>query len=157
VEEDMLPFFESLSALYHDLHDGIRQAIDKLPQEALDWTPGPEMNSVSVLVTHLTGAERFLIGDVIMHDPSNRDREAEFRVQGINKSNLLKRVNDTELYVDSVLEKLNLADLEGERTHPRRGDQVKVAWALLHTLEHTANHLGHIELTVQLWQQKNTG
>jgi hypothetical protein len=30
-----------------------------------------------------------------------------------------------------------------------------VGWALLHALEHTAIHLGHIQITQQLWDQKN--
>jgi hypothetical protein len=47
--------------------------------------------------------------------------------------------------------------LETERTHPRHGNQVSVAWALLHALEHAATHVGHIQLTVQLWHQKSVG
>jgi len=29
---------------------------------------------------------------------------------------------------------------------------VGVAWAILHALEHTGIHLGHIQVTQQLWQ-----
>jgi len=151
----MITFYEELFDRFHELHADIKQALESLPPEALDWTPGPEMNSVSVLVTHLTGAERYLVGDVVMGDPSNRDREAEFRAAGLAKSALLQRLADTEAYTRVAFESLKLSDLETTRTHPRHGNQVSVTFALTHALEHVATHLGHIQLTVQLWMQKH--
>lgn len=150
----MLPFYGSLFDRFHDLHHEIEQALNGLPPEALDWKPGSEMNSVSVIIVHLTGAERFLVGDVIMQDPSNRNRDTEFRVVGMGKEDLIQRLTETEAYIKAAFEKLSLADLEAERTHPRHGNQVSVSWALLHALEHAATHLGHIQLTVQMWPQQ---
>jgi hypothetical protein len=153
----MLPFYEALLDRFYDLHREIENDLDVLPPEALDWKPGAEMNSVSVIIVHVTGAERFLIGDVIMSDPSNRNREAEFRVEGMGKSDLVQRLTATESYIKGAFEKLSLTDLETMRTHPRHGNQVSVAWAILHALEHTATHVGHIQLTVQFWKQRNVG
>jgi len=153
----MLPFYEALADRFHELHGDIQRDLEPLPSEAMDWKPGPEMNSVSVIIVHLTGAERFLIGDVIMSDPSNRNREAEFRVAGMNKGDLIRRLIATETYISAAFEKLSLADLETERTHPRHGTQVSVAWALLHALEHAATHVGHINITVQMWHQRSVG
>ena len=151
----MIPFYEELFGRFHELHADIKKALESLPPEAMDWTPGPDMNSVSVLVTHLTGAERYLVGDVVMGDPSIRDREAEFRVAGQAKNDLLQRLTDTEAYTKAAFETLKLSDLETTRTHPRHGNQVSVTFALTHALEHVATHLGHIQLTVQLWQQRH--
>lgn len=153
----MLAFYEALADRFHELHGDIQRNLETLPSEALDWKPGPEMNSVSVIIIHLTGAERFLIGDVIMSDPSNRNREAEFRVAGMSKDDLIHRLTETETYIKAAFEKLSLADLETERTHHRHGNQVSVAWALLHALEHAATHVGHINITVQLWHQRSVG
>jgi len=153
----MLIFYKVLADRFHELHGEIQRDLEALPPEALDWKPGPEINSVSVIIVHLTGAERFLIGDVIMKDPSNRNREAEFHVAGMNKADLLQRLSATEAYIRTVFEKLSLADLEGERPHPLHGNQVSVSWALLHALEHTATHVGHIQLTVQMWQKRTVG
>ena len=51
-----------------DLHQDILVAIEDLPPGGLGWTPlnetSGDMNSISVLVTHLCGAERYWIGDV---------------------------------------------------------------------------------------------
>jgi hypothetical protein len=60
----------------------------------------------------------------------------------------------TDAYLKGAFEKMNLSDLETERIHPRHGNKVSVAFAVLHALEHAATHVGHIGLTVQLWQQK---
>jgi len=153
----MLPFYEALADRFHELHGELQRDLEALPFEALDWKPGAEMNSVSVIIVHLTGAERFLIGDVIMSDPSNRNRETEFRVAGMSKEDLVHRLTETEMYIEGVFEKLSLADLEMQRTHPRHGNQVSVAWALLHALEHTGTHVGHINMTIQMWHQRLVG
>src|SRR5512136_7667 len=134
----MIPFFEALVERFHDLHEQIRNDLNSLPPEALDWIPGHEMNSVTVIITHLTGAERFLIGDVIMQEPSNRNRDAEFLVKGMAKADLVHRLDETEAYISAAFEKLTLSNLDENRLHPRRGDQVSVAWALLHALDHVA-------------------
>jgi len=148
----MNPFYEELYNRFHELHHEIEQTLDALPPDVLDWKPAPEMNSIGVLITHLTGAERFLIGDVVMGEPSNRDREAEFQAAGLAKQDLLDRLTTVDAYIKGAFEKMSLVDLEMSRTHPRNGKQVSVSWAILHALEHTGIHLGHIELTVQLLQ-----
>jgi Protein of unknown function (DUF1572) len=151
----MLPFYEELANRFQELHKAMVSAVNDLPEEALDWKPGNEMNSLSVIITHVTGSERFLIGDVVMLDPSNRNRDAEFLVKGVIKEDLIHRLNGSDVYLRSAFEELQLSDLEAMRLHPRRGIQVSVSWALLHALEHTGTHLGHIELTFQLWQERN--
>lgn len=153
----MILFYETLFERFHDLHAEILNDLQALPPEALDWIPGHEMNSVTVIIVHLTGAERFLIGDVVMQDSSNRNREAEFLVKGMTKNDLIRRLNDTEAYTKAALDKLTLEDLAAERLHPRHGNQVKVAWAILHALDHVATHLGQIQMTSQLWHQRSVG
>jgi hypothetical protein len=153
----MLTFFEALAGRFHELHGDIKRDLDALPASALDWKPGPEMNSVNIIIVHLTGAERFLVGDVVMQETSNRNRDLEFQARGLTKEDLLRRLDDTETYLKNALEKLSLSDLETTRIHPRHGDQVTISWALLHALEHTATHVGHINLTVQMWHQRSVG
>lgn len=38
-----------------------------------------------------------------------------------------------------------------------RGETVTGRWAVLHALEHTALHLGHLQLTAQLWRAPAAG
>jgi hypothetical protein len=136
------------------LHDDIKQSIEGLPQAALDWIPGPEMNSLCIIVAHVSGSERYWLGDIIAQAPSDRDREAEFRTQGVDVSGLIAQLDGSLAYGSRVVEGLGLEDLETPRVSPRDGREVTVGWALFHVLEHVAVHLGHVQLTRQMWEQR---
>ena len=150
----MQPFFTVYLNNLQEYHDEIRTALKGLPPEALDWTPGPEINSLIILVIQLIGAERYWIGDVINGDPSERDRAAEFNAQGLSEDRLIQRLSENEKYIRKALEPLALQELEAMRTSPRNGRNVTVGWALCHVLKHTALHLGHMQITRQLWEQR---
>ena len=149
----MQTFFKEYLSLLQDCHDHILRALDGLPPAALDWVPGNEMNSISVLVFHLTGAERFWIGDVAAQDPTERDRDAEFRVHDVEMDVLKKRLANNLEYARTTLDKFTIQDLETTRVSARDGREFTVAWALLHALDHANVHLGQIEITRQLWEQ----
>jgi uncharacterized damage-inducible protein DinB len=151
----MQPFAADFLSSLESQHAEIERAIDGLPQAALDWSPGPDMNTVAVLVVHLTGAERYYLGDVIAGEPSNRDRPAEFQTRGLDANTLKARLQTATDYARRVLEGLTLEDLETKRTVPRDGSQRSVASCLLTVETHTALHAGHIQLTRQLWEQRN--
>jgi uncharacterized damage-inducible protein DinB len=153
----MNAFYEAYLERLEWLHAEIKQSVQGLPQEALDWSPGKEMNSMAVLVTHLAGAERYWIGDVAAGEPSGRDREAEFRVRGLPRSALEERLQQANQYARQTLERFSLEDLQALRISPRDGEEINVAWCLLHAIQHTGMHLGHIQLNRQLWEQKDQG
>jgi hypothetical protein len=146
----LVPYFEKLSRL----HEEFKQELNSLPQEALDWTPGSEMNSVAVLAVHSAGAARYIIGEVVGGRPAQRNRAAEFRVQGWDHAGLITQLDEALAQHEQVLAELELADLEAARFSPKHDRELKVMWALVHALEHTAMHLGHVQLTRQLWQQQ---
>ncbi len=138
-----------------DLHAQMATALDGLPAPALDWSPGPEMNSLAVLITHVAGAERYWIGDVAGQDPSGRDRTSEFRTAGQTATDLLARLEASLAHAHGVLAQLSLTDLATEQPSVRHpGQTFTVAFCLLHTLEHTGQHLGHVQMVRQLWQQR---
>jgi uncharacterized damage-inducible protein DinB len=148
-EQAMQLFYEDYLKNLNELHRDIENALDGLTPAALDWAPQPGMNSIGVMVFHLTGAERFLIGDVIAGNTSHRDRDAEFKVQGMDMSELIGRLADNRDYISGVLAGLTLADLESRRLF-RNQREVTVGWVLGHALKHTATHMGQIQLTREL-------
>jgi hypothetical protein len=150
----MEKFYEDLLNRLLERHADVDQALQGLSQEAVDWKPRAGMNSLGVLVVHLVGAERYLIGDVVMRDPSNRDRDGEFRTRGLEVETLLKRLRDIEAYDRTAFETLHLSDLATLRIFPRDGSQRTVAGVLLHALDHAALHVGHIQITSELWRQR---
>jgi len=150
----MQPFFTAYLLNLKELHNDILAALKDLPPAALDWSPAAEMNSINALVTHTVGAQRFLIGEAIAGDPAHRDREAEFKVHGLDAETLIQRLNDSLDYVSSKLDGLTSDDLDAERGF--RGRKSTVAWILQHALKHTGIHLGHIQLMRQMWELYGT-
>jgi uncharacterized damage-inducible protein DinB len=134
------------------LHSDMMRTIAGLPIKALDWSPGPEMNSLVVLAVHTAGAERFWIGDMVGQVPSGRDRGAEFHALGWDEARLLARLDDVLAHSRNVLEHLSRQEMEATRISPRDGREFTVAWCLLHALEHDAVHLGHMQIVRQLWE-----
>lgn len=149
------------------LCDQFREAIADVPQEGLDWVAGEDMNSLCVLVVHTMSAGRFWLGDVPLGELSNRDRPSEFMAQGLSEAELNQQIDDFIAYAREAMPKFKLTDLANLRdvpsmhniTPPPEGAkwanrQVTAGWSILHALEHTAGHLGHAQLTRQLWDQR---
>jgi uncharacterized damage-inducible protein DinB len=137
-----------------ELHEDLLRTVKDLPQEALDWSPVSGGNSFNVIITHVAGAEKYWLGDVIAGVPSGRDRNSEFKVKQLNYDELDSRLKSALEYADGVLESLNLNEFETTRILPRDNSEITVAWALEHTLKHTAIHLGHAQITRQLWMEQ---
>lgn len=156
-EDRMHPGYEAYFERLEALHADAKRAIAGLPQDALDWVAGPDVNPLGALVVHLTGAERYWIGDVVGGEPSGRDRAAEFEARGWDEAVLTLRLDETLAHCRAVLGGLTLEELAELRTSPRDGRQFSVAWSLAHALEHTALHLGHIQIVRQLWEQQGRG
>ena len=133
-----------------ELHNDVAKTIEGLSPEALDWSPKQGVNSITVLIVHLTGSQRFLFGEVIGGVDIHRDRDAEFRAKGLTPDELTKRLNDNITYITGELEKLSLADLD--RKCMFRTREVTVGWTLGHALKHTATHLGHIQVMKDMWE-----
>lgn len=147
----MQTFYADCLNNLQELHSDMEKALEGLPPEALDWLPKPGMNSITALIIHTTGAERFLFGEIIAGDIANRDRDAEFRAEGLSVGELIQHLADSRTYVTSVLENLTLADLEAKRILRTR--EVTVGWVVGHALKHTATHLGHIQVMRDMWEQ----
>ena len=138
-----------------DLRGQIASILQTLPPEALNWRPDEAsddhvMNSVAVLARHAAGAEHFWIGEVIGKLPATRDRDAEFETVVKDTAVLQQTLETVAQQTRTVLASLTQADLDSSRR--ARDREVPVRWAILHVIDHTALHLGHMQMTVQLWQ-----
>jgi len=154
----MTPDLEHYWHFFESYQRQITELIHGLPIEALNWRPltgGDDhaTNSLAVLVMHVTGAERYWVGEVFGGRPVQRDREAEFRAEGLTTEDLQRRLDEALSFVREVLTTTPAENLERTITVGER--PVTGRWALLHALEHTALHLGHLQLTRQLWQAAN--
>lgn len=139
------------------------EQMDGLPEGALNkQLPLPETNSLYALATHLVGAGELWTVTVVGGRDIPRDREAEFSATGTLAA-LRERYERWLVMLHEDLYGLRDAEMERVVTlvGPVRawmvGDQLTVRESLLHALEHTALHLGHIQLTRQLMLDKTPG
>jgi hypothetical protein len=147
-------FYEECLDRFSALHEGIKKAIDVLDGDALDWVPAGETNSINILVVHLTAAEKFWAAEIALGKTSDRRRLDEFEVKGLTKADLFTRLDETLEDLKSAFWQLKLFDLDKVRHSAQHNLDVTTAWAILHALEHTAIHVGHIQLTAQLYSEK---
>ena len=96
-------YLERLEGLQRGLHKEVRE----LPAEAMDWSPGPQMNSVAVLLAHIAGVLHEGI-DIALGDPPGRVREQEFQTRGVLSAEMLRRLDAVIDYARSALPRLSL-------------------------------------------------
>jgi len=137
-----------------DLRSQISGLVAELPAEALNWRPivGKDehvTNSLAVLSAHLAGAEHYWIAEVVGGKSSTRDRDAEFTTVATSAADLIKLFEQVALETREVFTTLNETDLNGARQVNDRS--IPVRWCILHVIDHTALHLGHMQITYQLW------
>jgi len=137
-----------------DLRGQVSGLIADLPVEALNWRPieGKDehiTNSLAVMAAHVAGAEHFWIAEVIGGRPATRDRDAEFVTVAASTAELLQILQKVSLETRDVLSALSESDL-GEMRQAR-DRTVSVRWGILHVIDHTSLHLGHMQMTYQLW------
>jgi hypothetical protein len=137
-----------------DLHKLVGDVISGVPSGGLNFSPIalPEMqvsNTLAQLTMHIAGAEHFWIGEAIGGMPPTRDRDAEFRSRVRNSGELQEQLDKVLAETNAVLGSLQLQDLDRIRIVNEK--EVPTRWAILHVIEHTALHLGHMELTYQIW------
>lgn len=150
----MQPFFADYLERLTTLHDEIDKVIAALPAAALDWQPGAAMNSVAILVAHVAGSEQFWIGDMIWRGATQRNRAQEFTTHSLDQAALHTRLASALDDSRNALAHLSLADLERACSMQHNGQRYTVGWALLHALEHVGQHVGHLQLIQQLWEQQ---
>lgn len=148
----MHALFEDIVERLDDLFNEMKKAIKGLPLAALDWVPGDDMNSLGLLVVHTCGATRYWAIAMSAEQPVERSREAEFQSQGNDEATLVALLDSTLADVRAALETLTLDSLVREVvSEPHRGRSFRVSWSLMHTLEHAAQHVGHAQITRQMW------
>ncbi len=139
----------------------LRAAIDRLPDEALNWKPaGEETNSVAVLVTHVLHSTRSWISTAVGVPLPDRDRDSEFRVTARRTADLLALLDEFGSQILGLLNNARDIDWAANRkTHmrpdPSLPDYVPASFALLHAIEHFGQHVAHVSLTRQLWEARS--
>lgn len=138
--------------LYRSVHQQLRDLVQDMDSDQLNWSPGPELNSIAVIVTHTLGSELdtlLFVRDI----QGDRDRDAEFQVSVDSADDLLAAIDRADALLAEHGESITAADLATTRTRPDRDPQVALHW-LVNNYGHAREHLGHLHVTRQLYQQR---
>jgi len=154
------PTITAASEIIEESIEGIRAAIAGLPADALNWRPSEEAtNPIAVLAVHALHSTRSWLAVATGAPLPDRDRDAEFRTVVTDPRELLGAVDRLAtdcralLTTEDAFEPGTMRESHF-RASSGRAEIVSGAWALLHAVEHLREHMGHAQLTRQLWDQR---
>ena len=149
----MDPVVEKIAEQFQVVHANLRDEVRDLSVDELNWKPVPEANSIAVLVVHTLGSEAEVLR-VVADAPGVRDRDAEFLATVNDAADLLREIDQADSYLEAMAPRITAENLAAERPRGDRPPQTGLHW-LLTNYGHAREHLGHIELTKQLYAETN--
>lgn len=150
MDAEVQAYSQAIGTLFKEISDTVRG----LPKQALDWTPlSRDANSVAVIIHHVCGSARYWVYQGLTGTDIKRNREAEFARTAESAAELLELLSAAQAQVQDALARATSASLSEMAPLPGREPCTK-RYALLHTIEHMATHLGHLQLTRQLWDAR---
>lgn len=138
--------------LFLKAHQQLRDIVRDMDADQLNWAPASETNSPAVLVTHTLASEYhtlLFVRDLV----EERDRDAEFRATATSADELLAQIDRADELLRQHGEALTADDLAAVRTRPDRDPQIGLHW-LVNNYGHAREHIGHLELTAQIYRQQ---
>ena len=149
----MDPVVAKIAEQFQVVHGNLRDAVRGLSVEELNWKPAPETNSIAGLVVPTLGSEAEVLR-VAANVPGERDRPAEFRVTATDAEDLLREIDQADAYIEAMAPRITADDLAAVRPRGERTPETGLHW-LLTNYGHAREHLGHIQLTKQLYAEVN--
>ncbi|WP_296385638.1 DinB family protein [Winogradskyella sp.] len=130
-------FTRDLNALKHE--------VDLYKDEKNLWIVTKDIsNCAGNLCLHILGNLNHFIGATIGNSGYVRQRELEFSLKDVSKTELIKQVDDTIIVVEKILDSLKDEDLQKEYKRSVFEDTMTTEYFLVHLTMHLAYHLGQI-------------
>ena len=133
---------------FREVHQKIRELVDGMDADALNWKPHPEANSIAVLVTHTLGSEREMLA-AVRGVTLARDRPSEF-LASADAATLGGLLDEADAWLDEQTGGMDSDDLASGRPRGDRPPQPGIHW-LVTNYGHAREHLAQMELTKQLY------
>ena len=141
----------TVRALWHSVHDQMREQVRGADHNTLNWKPLPLANSISVLIVHSLGSEREVLR-AVRSLATERDRSAEFK-SDLSGEELLAMLDRADRELDENAAAWTAADFTELRP---RGQNTPLPGLeeLLSSYGHAREHLAQMELTKQLYDSR---
>ncbi len=134
----------------------IEACLEMLSEEEVWQRPNNASNSMGNLLLHLCGNIRQYIISGLGRQPDSRTRDAEFAATGgLNKQELLQRLNDTVLEAESVIESADEAALL--TPIEVQGYTLTGIGIIIHVVEHYSYHTGQIAFWTKQLRNQDLG
>jgi uncharacterized damage-inducible protein DinB len=147
---------QGLLAELSSIHRKAKATVEKLGDNGVNWVPpAADTNSAAVIVTHMCGSEAQWVGEYVGGAAAHRDRDAEFKLPQKTVKELVALLERTESSAHAALSKHTSASLNRAALTNRPDFKGTLRDCVLHALTHESEHVGHLELTAQLWQARN--
>jgi hypothetical protein len=136
--------------------------IDGVPVEDVNnWRPAlglEDINTFFALLTHSISSGEYWLLAVAAERPSHRDRPSEFIATG-DIAALRDRADAWLAKSEALLDGFTADDYARVVSYIRviSGEQATdtIANCVVHAVDHTANHLGHLQLQRQIWNAEH--
>ncbi len=136
---------ETLRQIFSRDLNKLKSEIELYKNETDIWIIAKEIkNSAGTLVLHLTGNMQHFIGAILGKTGYKRDRESEFTIRNISKSDLLKSISETTEIVDKTLSLLPEEKFFENYPEEFLGGTASIDFVLIHLAAHLNYHLGQI-------------
>jgi len=136
---------ETLEAIFTRDLNRLKLEIELYKNEKSIWIVDKEIsNSAGNLCLHLIGNLNAYIGATLGKSDYIRNRELEFSLKDISKSELIKKIDETILVVNNSIRNLKNQDLEAEYPIIVFKETMSIEFFLVHLATHLSYHLGQI-------------
>jgi uncharacterized damage-inducible protein DinB len=120
-----------------------QREIELFPSDDAVWQTVPGItNPAGTLALHVCGNLRHYLGAVLGSSGYVRDRDAEFRLRGVPRRDLVENLVGAREVVIRTLQTLSPETLQSAYPEPLGGVTLRTDWFLLHLGTHLAFHLG---------------
>ena len=137
-----------------EILDETREKVRGLPVEVLNWKPLPEdTNSLAAIVTHMHGVTTFWIYQGLTGEDVKRDRAAEFEAVVSDADEVATLLSHASTRARTAIEGCHPSSLDDVIRLPNNEPCTKRE-AIIHTIKELGQHLGHMDITRQLWTER---
>lgn len=150
--------------LFDSKYQEVEELLQNLPAAALTWKPfaespwkGPS-GSLGWLIAHSVSSTVYLLrraewqmGRIAWEEINGDEGDDEFGPANLDPGYLAARAKRTQEWVHIFLDSLRAEDLEQGKYHPTSQRPITVRYDIQHAIEHFSQHIGHAQLTRQLW------
>jgi hypothetical protein len=148
------PIVQYAQDMLDHLSGRYRQVVEAMSEEGLNWQPGGAgTNSLAQIVRHVVSGQQLIFNWALGTPPQlpMTERSRGLQNDPATRAELLDLLAQGDRVRAELLVQLDAADLS-ERVPSLRGEARSRFFYVAHSVGEAREHIGHAELTRQLWE-----